>query len=120
MKIARFSFILLLSMSLWAAPFSSFRGGKIYAVEGRWFHIGNHFLFKINEGNANEEVIIFLNNPQGLNHQIKYRLCFKVLKDCQLNCEAVSLKNLKMLKPWDSTAPITASSDGPYPEESCQ
>lgn len=101
-----------------AASFSSFKGDQYYIAEGRWFSVNAKFFFKINEGNANEETLSFLENPNKLSDKVKYKLCFKINKSCQLNCTGESIRQIKELRPWEDVSPMVARSDGSYVETS--
>lgn len=113
----------LLSSIAFAAFMPSFKANKYYLADGRWIiHQGNH-LFKINEGNGNEEVITFKGNKLSLAHMSKYKLCFKVVSDCHLACKGELIKNIKALDPWDQLEPLASNSDNTHPEsqiEACQ
>lgn len=109
---------LIISVSVNAEMFSSFKADKFYIAEGRWFSNGDKFLFKINEGNANEENLTFEANPNELSDKIKYQICLQIKKDCQLNCEAISLRQIKLLKPWENATAMVPRPDGSYYETS--
>jgi len=105
---------LVISTSVHAEKFSSFKGAHFYSAEGRWFIVDEKFLFKINEGNANEETILFEANPHQLANKIKYKICFKIKKDCQLTCRAQSIQMLKELKPWEDIIALVPGTNGQY------
>lgn len=122
MKTLKFLVVLLLNFvvttSIYGADFSSFKGSRFYRTEGRWFIVGDKFLFKVNEGNANEETIMFETNPHKLANKVKYKICLKIKKDCQLNCQAESIRLIKELKPWEDANPMIPHTDGQYFETS--
>lgn len=101
-----------------SASFSTFSGGKTYSGQGRWIKNGETFLFRINEGNANEENIVFTKNHLQLAHQVKYKICFKVNKDCHLDCKGELVKNLTLLQPWEDAESWIPSPEGAYPTAS--
>lgn len=107
--------VLAFSTSAMAANFSTFSSGKIYQGEGRWIKNGESFLFRINEGNGNEENIVFSKNHLQLAHQVKYNICFKVNKDCHLDCKGELVKNLNLLRPWEDAQSWIPSPEGAYP-----
>lgn len=122
MKTLKFLVVLLLNFvvttAIYSADFSSFKGSRFYRTEGRWFIVGDKFLFKVNEGNANEETIMFETNPHKLTNKVKYKICLKIKKDCQLNCQAESIRLIKELKPWEDANPMIPHTDGQYFETS--
>lgn len=109
-------------LALKAAPFSSFQENKVYLGDGRWLKNGDSYLFRLNEGNANEENIVFNKNSLDLDHQVKVRLCFKIKKDCHLNCKGDLIKTVSLLKPWEKPAVWIPNPEGSYPpsETECQ
>lgn len=110
--------VLAFSTSAFAGNFSTFSSGRLYLGEGRWIKNGESFLFRINEGNANEENIVFSKNTLQLAHQVKYKICFKVSKDCHLDCKGELAKNLNLLQPWEDAQSWIPSSEGSYPAAS--
>lgn len=108
----------LISGNAFAEKFSSFKKDQFYVVEGRFFSSKGKYLFKINEGNANEESLIFSANPHELANKVKYKICFKIKNDCQLNCEAKTERMIKTLAPWEEAKPIIPRGDGSYVESS--
>lgn len=117
-KFTTFLTILLFSSALYAEPFSTFKASEHYQADGRWFQNGKNFIFRVNEGNANEENIRFEKNPHQLLDKVKYRLCFKIKDNCQLNCEAESIKEIKTIPPWVDIEALAATPDGSYPSSS--
>lgn len=103
--------------STMAGTFSTFKSGKVYSGDGRWYINGDHFLFRINEGNANEENIRFSKNNLNLDNKVKYKICFKVVKDCHLDCSAELVKNIDTIKPWNEANTWVPDSQGSYLEE---
>jgi len=103
-------------LGAYAEKFSSFKGSKFYIAEGRWFSGKDKFFFRINEGNANEETITLESNPQKLEKDQKYKICLKIKEDCQLNCNAESIREIKSLKPWEPIKHMTTKADGSYYE----
>ncbi len=98
-----------------SATFSTFRAEKIYSGDGRWYKNGETFLFRINEGSGNEENITFSANSLQLAHQVKYKICFKVIKkDCHLDCKGELVKQISLLSPWEDPESWIPSSEGAY------
>jgi len=115
MKIAIALILLTFFTSSFAATFSTFSAGKVYSGDGRWYKNGNTFLFRINEGSGNEENILFTANNLQLAHQVKYKICFKIVnKDCHLDCKGELVKNLSLLNPWEDPESWIPTPDGAY------
>lgn len=113
----------LWSLSAMAESNHSFKKNKFYLAEGRWFSSTDGHLFKVNEGNANEETIVFKTNPLDLGDKVKYKLCFKIQSDCSINCRGEVVKNIQMLAPWNQIDPLIPDSKGGYihvPEATCK
>lgn len=122
MKKLSFLIVALFLSTSMAETFSTFKSGKVYKGDGRWYANGDHFLFRINEGNANEENIRFSKNNLNLN-KVKYKICFKVVKDCHLNCSGELVKNIETIKPWGEANTWVPDSQGSYVEaneDSCK
>lgn len=108
--------LMTISTSLYAGTFSSFKANQFYSAEGRWFSVQGKKLFKINEGNSNEESLSFETAPAELAFKVKYKLCFKVKADCHLDCKAEVIKKIKLLEPWEDAKPLTPKPTGEYNE----
>lgn len=116
MKNLSFLFSALILTSTMAGTFSTFKSGKNYSGDGRWYKNGDHFLFRINEGNSNEENIRFSKNNLNLDDKVKYKICFKVVKDCHLDCSAEIVKTVETIKPWVEAQTWMPNSKGTYNE----
>ncbi len=115
MKTALALTLLTLITSSYAASLSTFRAGKIYSGDGRWYKNGETFIFRINEGTGNEENIRFSGNNLQLAHQVKYKICFKITnKDCHLDCKGELVKKISLLNPWEDPESWIPSSEGAY------
>lgn len=110
----KISLIALYSISAFAESSPTFKNNKFYLAEGRWFSSPNGYLFKVNEGNANEEAIFFATNQLALGDKVKYKLCFKIKKDCSVNCKAEVIKDINMLPPWREIQPLVPDNKGSY------
>lgn len=93
----------------------TFKADQYYFAEGRWFVVGKKFLFKINEGTSNEELIIFSSNSLELANKVKYKLCFKTQKVCAEICQAEAQRKIKVIDPWEDATLIQMNTDGTYP-----
>lgn len=109
---------IVFSTSIYAVPFSSFKGNKKYSLEGRFLIANKKYFFRINEGNANEENISLEANPNKLEKDRKYKICLKIKNDCHLNCTGETLQLIKEIKPWEESAAMITQSDGAYNEAS--
>lgn len=98
-----------------AEKFSSFSSNQFVIAEGRWFIVGDKFIYKINEGTGNEETLYFEANSLQLINKVKYKLCIKIKKECTLQCSGELVKNLATLNPWEEAAVLPMNAKGAYP-----